>query len=123
MLMPLKAPGEFLEAMVRVTLTCLASSCRRDKFGISLGKYGQLNPLALCGLLAPAPGALVCVGDKLATCSTRYRTVSGDTCANIKSTLGLILGLLSCGPLAVDTEVCLVPPTSPVSTNLELMCR
>lgn len=95
-------------------------SIHRDWAGISLSQYVSLNPLALCGLLAPTPGALVCSGDQLAFCSQRYRTVSGDTCTSITSLLGSILSLgsvSSCSSLVPNTEVCVAPATNAVSAG------
>jgi hypothetical protein len=84
-----------------------------DYGAISLAKYVQLNPLSLCGILTPAPGALTCVGDTLAFCSNYYRTVAGDTCGSIGSLLGTVLALgnsATCAaPLPVGTPVCVRP--------------
>ena len=86
-----------------------------------------LNPLMLCGILNPVPGVLVCAGDKLSFCSSRYRTVDGDTCASIKS-LGTVVGLpagASCAAaLPTDTEVCLAPAANEVRAfKLHAPCR
>jgi hypothetical protein len=84
--------------------------------GIDLAKYGRLNPLALCGVLKPAPGTLVCVGDKLSACGDIHHTVAGDTCNSIEAALGAIVGGngLLCSDLAPNTPVCVRPAANQV---------
>jgi hypothetical protein len=91
-------------------------SCR-DWAGISLTNMVQMNPLALCGILTPAPGALMCVGGKSSFCSNFYRTVPGDTLDGIQSTLGTVLGGLGGlvgGTIAPDTLLCVRPSANKV---------
>lgn len=92
---------------------------RSDWAGISLDEYTQLNPLALCGILAPAPGSLVCAGDSMSFCSNLYTTARGDTCKSITKSIGPIIAMDSdamCNKIPVGTEVCVAPSANAVSS-------
>ena len=92
--------------------------------GIDVAKYGRLNPLALCGLITPAPGTLVCVGDRLSACGDIHYTVAGDTCSSIEAALGAIVGgnNLICSDLTPSTPVCVRPAANQVSMQQLRAC-
>jgi hypothetical protein len=90
----------------------------RDFGGIDVAKYSSLNLLAMCGTLPPAPGSVVCVGDKLAGCSNIHITAAGDTCDSIEASLGVIVGgTLKCSALQPDIPVCVRPGVNQVSVK------
>jgi hypothetical protein len=100
-----------------LALTQLLCLCRA--YGsLDNDTYSNLNPLALCGILPPAP--LVCVGGKLAPCSNVHNTAAGDTCSSIEANVGTIIGPgdLNCSGLVPGTPVCVRPAANLVSARL-----
>jgi hypothetical protein len=92
----------------------------RRAFGnIDMATYSRLNPLALCGILKPAPGSVVCVGDKMSSCSNIHRGAAGETCRSIESKFGSIVGgTVRCSGVVPDTPICVRPGSNKVRVFL-----
>ena len=77
---------------------------------IDMATYSRLNPLALCGILKPAPGSVVCAGDRMASCGNVHRGVAGETCRSVESRFGSIVGgNVRCSGVVPDTPICVRP--------------
>ena len=88
---------------------------RRAFANIDMATYSRLNPLALCGSLKPFPGTVVCVGDKMASCSNVHRGAAGETCQSIQFKFGSIVGgNVRCSGVVPDAPICVRPAPNKV---------